>query len=260
MKSASIVMNFLLLAITDLASSYSVEYVVYEVEVTVYNRVTNPIRLQGYSYPSSPKTRDYSRNICELEIYNVTSRDTHCVQPPQLPSDNCTFVYFEDTCPTGLILLAEVAKKNGREAVIYRTQHINETLKTLIKVNVSRIPVILVQDPLYIIRRYKNQNSRYVNVTLVAQTSLPPDKPNITLNNEEDEEDDDTQNNNTLTVYIVGFAFAAILLVGILILILAVIVYYKCRHRGTRQIKVRNIFFFVIVYAAICYQLITGSV
>jgi len=242
-------MTFLLLTITDLASSHDVNYTyVYdEVLVSVYNLATDEADpLQGYSYPSSFATRKYYRKGCNLEIYTVTPSGTRCVLFPQLSfsSDtDCTFVYYEDNCTAGLIQLAERARRDGIEAIIYRTQLINEKLRSLTDANVS-IPVILVEDPEYVIRGYRYKHYRYVNITLIGQLSLPSTKPQPHNNGFD----------NSTTIFIVGFMFAALLLVGILVLSLAIFVYHKRHHRRTRQMVRNQISYIVIIFVNVLYD------
>ena len=235
MKSMVILTTFLLLTIKDLANSHGVDYVypLYDkVNVSVYNRATDPVVLQGYSYPSSLTIRSYYQKRCGLEIYTVTPTDAQCIlsppRSPQLvPSSNCTLVYYEDTCTTGLIQLVERVKRNGGEVMIYHTRNITEDLRILSSTADVSIPVILVKDPQYVIRHsYQYEYFQYINVT---QTSLPPTGP--------PKQDSGFDNEQRTTI--VGLVFAALLLAGILVLSLAIFVCYKRHRRGTRQM-VRN--------------------
>jgi len=231
-----ILMTFSLLTATDLASSHDFDYAyVYdEVLVSVYNRASDEADpLQGYSYPSSFTTQNlYYQKRCNLDIYTVTSTRTSsgtpCILYPQLSfslGGDCTFVYSEDNCTTGLLQLAESARRNGRQAVIYRTPLITKSLMSLTNANVS-VPVILVKDPDYVIRGYRYQPYRFVNITLIAQTSLPPPSRS------QDSGFDDKH--RTETIFIVGFIFGALLIISVLVLGLAIFVYHKRHHRRTR--------------------------
>jgi len=218
---------FLLLMVIDcfgLATRSESRTIFYdEVQVTVFNDVSNPVSIDGVSYPLIPR-QDYPRLYnCDINIGNPGD----CRSP--LPEfADCTVVYYEErNCNATLIQLVERVKERGGRAVIFRTEHISDQLRRLervLNVNFS-LPVILVEDVNFTIRQYENEVFVQVNITQISQTNLPTRPPS------------DDNERSTTALFIVVSVLIVLLLIGVVMVSLAIFMCYR-RHRDRTRLVV----------------------
>jgi len=193
-----------------------------EVQVTIFNNVSNLVSIDGVSYPSIP-SQDYLR-LC----YINTESPGNCPSPspspsPEFEDSECTVLYYEERdCNSSLTQLIERVKERGGRAVIYRTEHIKDQLRRLrtTSPNIS-VPVILVEDQNFTIRQYRNEVFVLVNITQRSQARPPSDN---------DEQ-------STTVFFIVLSVFIALLLVGVVVVSLVIFKCYR-RHRDMTRLAV----------------------